>query len=90
MDLRPAQVNLFNKWWHNELLKQVEPHKAGKIEKKLLEQYPELSPMITAWVEYREECLNHHFEKEKMANETKNLMATTRTVTIRLRTGKLA
>ena len=71
MDLRPAQVNIFNKWWHNELLKQVEPHKAGKIEKKLLEQYPELSPMITAWVEYREEYLNRHFEKEKRANDTK-------------------
>ncbi len=71
MDLRPAQVNIFNKWLYNDLLKRVEPHKAGKIEKKLLEQHPELSPMITAWVEYREECLNHHFEKEKRANETK-------------------
>jgi len=63
--------NIFINGGIMELLKQVEPHKAGKIEKKLLEQYPELSPMITAWVEYREECLNHHFEKEKMANETK-------------------
>ncbi len=71
MDLRPAQVNIFNKWWHNELLKQVEPQKAGKIEKRLISQHPELSPMITAWVEYREECLNHHFEKEKKANDTK-------------------
>ena len=71
MDLRTAQVNIFNKWWHNELLKQVEPQKAGKIEKRLISQHPELSPMITAWVEYREECLNHHFEKEKKANDTK-------------------
>jgi hypothetical protein len=71
MDLRTAQVNIFNKWLYNDLLKRVEPHKAGKIEKKLLEQHPELSPMITAWVEYREECLKHHFEKEKMANDTK-------------------
>jgi len=71
MDLRPAQVNIFNKWWHNELLKQVEPQKAVKIEKRLISQHPELSPMITAWAKYREECLNHHFEKEKRANDTK-------------------
>lgn len=71
MELPIAQVNIFNKWLYNDLLKRVEPHKAGKIEKKLLEQHPELSPMITAWVEYREECLNHHFEKEKKANDTK-------------------
>ena len=71
MELQIAHVNIFNKWLYNDLLKRVEPHKAGKIEKKLLEQHPELSPMITAWVEYREECLNHHFEKEKMANDTK-------------------
>ena len=71
MDLRPAQVNIFNKWWHNELLKQVEPQKAGKIEKRLISQHPELSPMITAWAKYREEYLNRHFEKEKRANDTK-------------------
>jgi hypothetical protein len=71
MDLRTAQVNIFNKWWHNELLKQVEPQKAVKIEKRLISQHPELSPMITAWAKYREECLNHHFEKEKRANDTK-------------------
>ena len=71
MELQIAHVNIFNKWLYNDLLKRVEPQKAGKIEKRLISQHPELSPMITAWVEYREECLNHHFEKEKKANETK-------------------
>ena len=30
MDLRPAQVNIFNKWWHNELLKQGRAPKGRK------------------------------------------------------------
>ena len=49
MELTKQQVDIFNEWLRNQLLNMTEPQKAEKIEKKLLQQYPELPALINAW-----------------------------------------
>ena len=53
-ELTQKQVDVFNEWLCNQFLSQVEPDKALKADKKLLEQYPELQPMVDSWFKWIE------------------------------------
>jgi hypothetical protein len=53
-EITQGQVDIFNQWLQNQLLSQIEPHQALLADKKLLDQHPEIQPIIDSWFKWIE------------------------------------
>ena len=54
-EITQGQVDIFNQWLQNQLLSQIEPHQALVADKKLLDQHPEIQPIIDSWFKWIEQ-----------------------------------
>ena len=53
-EISQENTDLFNEGLKNQYLAQTEPREAGKFDKLLLKQHPELQPMIDSWFKWIE------------------------------------